>query len=261
VLAAIFGAYVWRVRNLPKTDDPKEAEEPGPAAALNKLSPSKQWAAMGGLVVVACAVVLAAAEPFAEAMVETGRVIGINEFLLIQWLAPLASEAPAVSVALLFVLANRAGNGLTAMISDKINQWTLLVGMLPLAMSVGAGVASALPLDARQSEEFFLTAAQSLFGLALLLRLRLSITSALALVGLFSVQVYLAFHYRNDEARTIATLTWLAWAYLVLSAILFSINGRRLVVILRTAFLTPSAATPVPGHRDQKAPAVDRLSG
>lgn len=261
VLAAIFGAYVWRVRNLPKTDDPNEAEEPGPAAALNKLSPAKQWAAMGGLVVVACAVILAAAEPFAEAMVETGRVIGINEFLLIQWLAPLASEAPAVSVAVLFVLANRAGNGLTAMISDKINQWTLLVGMLPLAMSVGAGVASALPLDARQSEEFFLTAAQSLFGLALLLRLRLSITSALALVGLFSVQVYLAFHYRNDEARTIATLTWLAWAYLGLSAILFSINGRRLVVILRTAFLTPSAAIPAPGSRDQKAPAFDRLSG
>jgi cation:H+ antiporter len=128
VLAAIFGAYVWRVRNLPKTDNPDEEEEPGPAAALNKLSPGRQWAAMGGLVVVACVVILAAAEPFAEAMVETGRVIGINEFLLIQWLAPLASEAPAVSVAVLFVLANRAGNGLTAMISDKINQWTLLVG-------------------------------------------------------------------------------------------------------------------------------------
>ena len=252
VLAAIFGAYVWRVRNLPKTDDSSEQEEAGPAAALNKLSPGKQWAAMGGLVVIACAIILAVAEPFAEAMVETGRVIGINEFLLIQWLAPLASEAPAVSVAVLFVLANRAGNGLTAMISDKINQWTLLVGMLPLAMSVGAGVASALPLDARQSEEFFLTAAQSLFGLALLLRLRLSITSALTLVGLFSVQVYLAFHYRNDEARTIATLTWLAWAYLGLSAIVFLINGRRLVVILRTAFLTPSAAIQAPGLRDQR---------
>ena len=259
VLAAIFGAYVWRVRNLPKTDNPDEAEEPGPAAALNKLSPGRQWAAMGSLVVVACVVILAAAEPFAEAMVETGRVIGINEFLLIQWLAPLASEAPAVSVAVLFVLANRAGNGLTAMISDKINQWTLLVGMLPLAMTVGAGAVSALPLDARQSEEFFLTAAQSLFGLALLLRLRLSVTSALALVGLFSVQVFLAFYYRADEARTIATLTWLAWAYLGLSAILFAVNGRRLIAILRTAFFTRSAAIQPAGSRDQMASAVDGL--
>ena len=138
VLATIFGAYVWRVRNLPKSDNSDETEEPGPAAALNTLSPAKQWAAIGALVVVACGVILISAEPFAEAMVSTGRAIGLNEFLLIQWLAPLASEAPAVSVAVLFVLANRAGNGLTALISDKINQWTLLVGMLPLALSVGA---------------------------------------------------------------------------------------------------------------------------
>jgi cation:H+ antiporter len=131
--------------------------------------------------------------------------------------------------------------------------------MLPLAMTVGAGAVSALPLDARQSEEFFLTAAQSLFGLALLLRLRLSVTSALALVGLFSVQVFLAFYYRADEARTIATLTWLAWAYLGLSAILFAVNGRRLIAILRTAFFTRSAAIQPAGSRDQMASAVDGL--
>ena len=64
------------------------------------------------------------------------------------------------------MLANRAGRALIAMVSDKINQWTLLVGMLPLAMSVGAGGLSALPLVARQSEKFLLTVAQSLFGLA-----------------------------------------------------------------------------------------------
>lgn len=259
VLATIFGAYVWRVRNLPKTDNPNETEEAGPAAALNELSFRAQWGAMAGLVVVACTVILLAAEPFAEAMVETGRVLGINEFLLIQWLAPLASEAPAVSVAVLFVLANRAGNALTAMISDKINQWTLLVGMLPLAMSIGAGAVSALPLDARQSEEFFLTAAQSLFGLALLLRLRLSVPSALALVGLFALQVTLAFVFRNDEGRTIATLTWLAWAYLGLATILFLINGRSLVAILRTAFWSPSTSIQVASSTKQSGAAVDNL--
>lgn len=137
ILATIFGAYVWRVRHLPKADSSDEGEEPGPAAALNTLTAAAQWAAMGILVLVACAVILAAAEPFAEAMVDTGRVFGLNEFLLIQWLAPLASEAPAVSVAVLFVLAARAGSGLIALVSDKINQWTLLVGMLPLAMRRG----------------------------------------------------------------------------------------------------------------------------
>lgn len=257
VLGAIFAAYVWRVRNLPKTDDPNEAEEAGPAAALNKLSPARQWLAIGALALTACAVILAAAEPFAEAMVETGRAIGVNEFLLIQWLAPLASEAPAVSIAVLFVLANRAGNALTAVVSDKINQWTLLVGMLPVAMSIGAGGVSALPLDARQSEEFFLTAAQSLFGLALLLRLRLSISSAAALAGLFFVQVTLAFYYRNDEARTILTLTWLAWAYLVLALIVVAFNARQLASIVRTAFLS-SAAAIKNSNEDQAATPGDR---
>ena len=50
-----------------------------------------------------------------------------------------ASEAPAVSVAVLFVLAGRAANGLTTLISDKINQWTLLVGMLPMAIALNDG--------------------------------------------------------------------------------------------------------------------------
>ncbi|MGV7030571.1 sodium:proton exchanger [Methylobacterium symbioticum] len=257
VLAGIFAAYVWRVRNLPKSDNPDETEEPGPAAALNTLSPGRQWAAIGTLVAVACGVILASAEPFAEAMVGAGRAIGLNEFLLIQWLAPLASEAPAISVAVLFVLANRAGDGLIAMISDKINQWTLLVGMLPLGLSVGAGAMSPLPLDARQGEEFFLTAAQSLLGIALLLRLRLGLWSALALAGLFAVQVGLAFVYRNDEARTIATLTWLAWVYLGLAGVLFLINGRRLVALARTVLTGQPSEDLSDGTRTDPEPPAD----
>ena len=247
-LVAIFGGYVWRVRAQPKIDDPNEEEETGPAAALKELSVRAQWATMGVLVVVACAIILASAERFAEGIVGTGRAFGINEFLLIQWLAPLASEAPAVTVAVLFVLAARAGNGLIMMISDKINQWTLLVGMLPLAMSFGAGALQALPLDARQGEEFFLTAAQSLFGIALLLRLRLGVAGALALLGLFAVQVGVAFIYRNDEAQTIASLTMLGWIYLGLTAVLALLSWRQLLSIVRVAFITRSetaAAAPL----------------
>ncbi len=223
VLIAIFGAYLWMTGRMPKAETGLEADdEPGPAAALATLSPSRQWAWMGGLTVVAAAVILASAEPFAESIVASGRVLGIDEFLLIQWLAPLASEAPAVVIAVLFVLSGRAEGGLTTMISDKINQWTLLVGMLPIAMSVGAGALTALPLDARQHEEFFLTAAQSLFGVALLLRLRFSLVSALVLAALFSVQLAVAFIYRDDAARAIDSLTMLGWAYLVLAGIIFA---------------------------------------
>lgn len=232
VLVSVFAAYVWRISSLPKAEEDAE-DEPGPAEALTTLSPARQWWAMGALTVVAAAIILVSAEPFAEAMVDSGRRLGFDEFLLIQWLAPLASEAPAVTIAILFVLSGRAANGLATMISDKINQWTLLVGMLPVAMSLGAGQLSALPLDARQHEEFFLTAAQSLLGIALLLRLRLSIWGALALAGLFVVQIGLALNFLGNEANTIASLTWLAWGYLALAAAVLAFNIKSFGHLLR----------------------------
>ena len=251
VLVAIFAAYLWRVSSLPKVDNEDEKEgELGLAAEIEKLPAAQQWSLMAGLAIVAAAVIFVSAEPFAEAMVDSGRVLGINEFLLIQWLAPLASEAPAVTVAILFVLSNRAAAGLATMISDKINQWTLLVGMLPLAMSVGAGSLTALPLDARQHEEFFLTAAQSLFGLALLLRLRLGLGGAVALALLFSVQVGFAFTFRDDEALTIRSLTWLSWGYLALTAVIVAINWQGLSRIIRTALRPHLPITATAPERD-----------
>lgn len=222
VLIGIFGAYLWQAGQMPTSaSELDEDDEPGPAAALGNLSAAQQWTWMGALSMVAAAVILLSAEPFAESIVVSGRILGIDEFLLIQWLAPLASEAPAVVIAVLFVMSGRAEGGLVTMISDKINQWTLLVAMLPLAMTIGAGAIMAMPLDSRQHEEFFLTAAQSLFGVSLLLRLRFGIASAAVLFALFTVQLILAFVFRNDPARAIDSLAMLAWLYLVLAAVIF----------------------------------------
>ncbi|WP_216072768.1 hypothetical protein, partial [Acinetobacter baumannii] len=89
--------YMWRASDKGEGagSDDDDDDEPGPAAALTLLSPTRQWLVMCGLTLVAAAVILASAEPFAEAMVDSGRQLGFDEFLLIQWLAPLASEAPA----------------------------------------------------------------------------------------------------------------------------------------------------------------------
>ncbi len=254
VLFSIFALYVWRTSHLPKADESSEEDEPGPAAALKNLRPAQQWWVMGALTVVAAAVILASAEPFAESMVESGRLLGFDEFLLIQWLAPLASEAPAVTIAVLFVLSGRAAAGLATMISDKINQWTLLVGMLPMAMSLGAGTLMALPLDSRQHEEFFLTAAQSLLGIALLLRLRLTLLGAACLAGLFTLQIVIAFSFVGDEARTVASLTALAWAYLALAAIVSLINIRGIGHIILLGLFTKHPETHEPPPAQQAKP-------
>lgn len=189
------------------------------------------------LAVVAVAVIVMAAEPFAEALLAAGRAHGINQFLLVQWVAPFASEVPEVVLVVLFVLNNRPTAALGALVSDKINQWTLLVGMISVVHALGAGHLTGFPLDARQHEAFFLTAAQSLFAVALLLRLRRSVGSAVILFGMFSVQFALAWAFEHDEAGSVPLLTDMAWLYIVLALGLFCWNRAGLVQYIRVGLL------------------------
>lgn len=186
VLVAIFVAYMWRIASA-------EAGEPdlvGPALALAAFRPRVRRTSIVIIFLFSAAVILASAEPFAEALIGLGRRRGIDEFLLVQWLAPLASEAPEVVIACILTLKGDAQAGMGAMVSAKVNQWTLLVGTLPLVYSAGLGAPGALHLDSRQVEEILLTAAQSLFAVAVLSNLRLSIFEALVLLVLFLSQLF-----------------------------------------------------------------------
>jgi len=155
----------------------------------------------------ACAIGLSA-EPFANGLLENARHLGIEEFMLIQWIAPLASEAPEFMVAIMFAVRHKPTVGLSTLISSKVNQWTLLVGMLPLVYAMAGGHAHPMLLDGRQVEELFLTAAQSLFGIVILANLRFGFWEAIMLLGLFVLQ----FVFPTPQMRM-----WLASGYLVLA--------------------------------------------
>jgi cation:H+ antiporter len=131
-----------------------------------------------------------AAEPFAEGLLATGRTFGIEEFILVQWLAPLASESPEFIVAILFALRGQPGTSMGALLSSKVNQWTLLIGMLPVVFAVSAGRFGPMVLDQRQVEEMFLTAAQSLFAVAVLANLSFTLLEATVIFLLFSTQLF-----------------------------------------------------------------------
>ena len=132
-----------------------------------------------------------AAKPFADGLLQSARHLHIEEFLLIQWLAPLASESPEFTVAIVFALRRQAGAGLGALVSSKVNQWTLLIGMLPLAYAISGGHLGAMPLDGRQCEEIFLTVAQSLLAVVVLANWRFGFGEALMLLGLFLTQLFI----------------------------------------------------------------------
>ena len=247
ILFALFGAYLWRLGKMPTGDDDDDDEEEGlevgPAAALSALPRARQFTIIGGLAIAAGTVIMLEAAPFAQALIRGARAVGANEFLVIQWLGPLASETPEIIIMVLFTLSLRPSYALGALISDKINQWTLLVGSLPIIYSLGGSHLLALPLDGRQKEEFFLTAAQSLFAVALLLKLRFGLRSAFILLGLFLAQFTIALVLQHDEARTISTLTFFAWFYLAAAAGLFIINRRVLIDLARFGVRAPAAAS------------------
>lgn len=185
IMFSLFGAYMFITSRSPPEE---EREFIGPAAVIGAMSRGRRRLATLGIFVFAAGVIFAAAEPFATSLVDTGKSAGIDEFILVQWVAPLASESPEFILAGLLAMRGRYDAGMTILISSKVNQWTLLIGSLPLGYSISGGTLDPLSFDARQSEEVLLTAAQSLFAVAILVSLSINRWEALILAGLFLTQ-------------------------------------------------------------------------
>ncbi|MBI3997309.1 MAG: sodium:calcium antiporter [Candidatus Omnitrophica bacterium] len=186
-------------------------EEPGlagPPERLALLPRSWRRVVTAMLFLLPAYAIFISAEPFANGLLHNARRLRIEEFILIQWLAPLASEAPEFIVAIIFALRRNPTAGLGTLISSKVNQWTLLVGMLPLVYSISGGHLQPMPLDVRQVEEIFLTAAQSLLGLVILANLQFGLWEALLLLGLF----FLQFLFPTPAIRML-----LGYGYLVIA--------------------------------------------
>ncbi|MGH2712077.1 MAG: sodium:calcium antiporter, partial [Actinomycetota bacterium] len=95
-----------------------------------------------------------------------------------------------------------------------VNQWTLLVGTLPLVFSLaGAGLDTPLQMDDRQVEEVFLTAAQSLFAVAVIANMSISRGEAVVLLVLFLGQ----FGFEDSTIRYVFAITYIVLAVGILA--------------------------------------------
>lgn len=185
---ALIMIFVFYMRAASKAEH-VEPELEGPAAMIESWGtrPRRAWTV--SFFLLSGFTIFTAAEPFAEGLLATGRTFGVEEFILVQWLAPLASESPEFIVAILFALKGQPGTSMGALLSSKVNQWTLLIGMLPIVYAVSAESAGGMHMDARQVEEMFLTAAQSIFAVAVLANLSFSLLEALIVFVLFWTQL------------------------------------------------------------------------
>lgn len=209
VLLAIFVSYMVSASKA-KVVEPEL--DGGVGELLMQMRPTLRRLATIAMFVYAGLGIFLAAEPFAEGLLATGRTFAIEEFLLVQWLAPLASESPEFIVAIVFALRGNPGASMGTLVSSKVNQWTLLIGMLPLAYNLSAGHLGAMHLDARQTEEIFLTAAQSLFAVAVLANLSFSLVEAGLLFSLFTTQLFFTdpfFRHLYAIAYILLATTWL----------------------------------------------------
>ena len=185
VLVGIFAAYLWRTAVM----EVHEPELVGPAKLISRLTKTKRRLVNVLLFGFSGVTIFACAEPFAEALIHSGELLGIDEYFLVQWLAPIASEAPEFIIAALWTLRGDARSAIGALISSKVNQWTLLVGTIPLVYSISLGAPGQMPLDSRQIQEILLTGAQSIFAVAILMNLKMHLWEAGGLFFLFAAQL------------------------------------------------------------------------
>lgn len=233
VLVGIFVVYTIRIASAP-------AEEPnlvGPARYLGTFADGPRRVVVGGLFLFAALLILLVAEPFAESLVGTGRELNVSEFLLVQWLAPLASEAPELLVAGLYAWRLNTNAGLGTLVSSKVNQWTLLVGTLPIVFAAASGTLQGLPVETRQREELLLTAAQSVFAVATLASLSISLREAALLLTLFFAQFAVAAlvppAWHGIERIAVSVV------YLILALGIIARQRHHLPGLLRDGFRTP----------------------
>ena len=204
-LVGLFIVYI-RAAGRGRVEEPVLA---GPPERLARLPRAWRRVVTVLLFLLPAYAIFISAAPFANGLLHNARRLGIEEFILIQWLAPLASESPEFIVAVLFALRRKPTAGLGTLVSSKVNQWTLLVGMLPLVYAISGGHLHPMALDGRQVEEIFLTAAQSLLALVVLANLTFGLGEGVLLLGLFLLQFVLP----TEQARG-----WLAAVYMVMVA-------------------------------------------
>jgi len=202
ILVTLFVLYTRRAAQMESV----EPELVGPVKIIANMSTTGRRITTAVLFLFAGFVIFFVAEPFAVSLVSMGKAFGIKEFLLVQWLAPIASESPEFIVAATWTLRGNAGSAMKALISSKVNQWTLLIGSIPLVFAISGGAIRPFVLDTLQDHELYLTAAQSLFGVAVLVNLKLSRTEGLLLFVLFALQLVV------EQIRTEVAIVYIALA-------------------------------------------------
>jgi len=207
VLIAIYAAYLTILTKLPPEKAESIEELETVPRNIVKSPRAMRIALIAALFIGGAALIRMSAEPFLASLLAIATLAGVPSFIFIQWIAPIVSEFPEMASTVYFArTADRAPMALMNMVSSNINQWTLLMAMLPIVLSISVGHATAIVLDSEQRLQLLLTLGQALLGMMFLINMQLSWWEAAALLALFIVP------FANVVAAKFATAVYFLWA-------------------------------------------------
>ena len=261
VLVGLFVLYTVRISR----SEVSEPELVGPAQVIGILPTVQRRSLVIAMLVFAAGIIFLSAHPFAESLVSTGKTLGVDEVFMVQWFAPFASEAPEIVVCVLFTLRGLAGAGLGALVASKVNQWTLLVGTLPLVFSLGSGRLrglpfsddpTGLPLSSDQVGAMFVTSGQTLLAVAIMINLQAHIWEAALLFGLLVGQFFVPdnFLFLDIDAHYVFGAAYIILALILIVRLPLHVH----LSVIKTMFDFRKQANPHPVEADPNVEAESK---
>jgi cation:H+ antiporter len=193
LLTLIYAVYLVFLNKIPPQEEEKMDDLDRIPRFILRQRRIMRNSIIGALFVGGGAILYFSAHPFLESLKGIALSLGISTFVFVQWVAPFLSEFPEKVSA--FNWARRVTTAPLAvmnMVSSNINQWTMLVAMLPLAYAFALGGFGTIVFDEHQKLEILMTIGQSLLGALLLSNMRFSWWEAALLFALWLIQFMLS---------------------------------------------------------------------
>jgi len=206
VLLALYAAYLVVLNRLPPRDHEAIEDVAAVPRAVLRMAPAPRTLSLLGLFLAGGIGIYLTVQPFLDSMIGLAAVLGISQFVFIQWVAPFLSEFPEfVSTSNWARSRGKAGMALMNMVSSNVNQWTVLAAMIPLVYSASLGHPATVPLHEHRAE-LMLTLLQGALGVILLANFEFRAHEALGLFALWALQFAIP-SWREGVAITYAV--WL----------------------------------------------------
>jgi cation:H+ antiporter len=224
-LLLCYVAYLIVARNIPPKEEDGTHELPRVTQRVMSLGGWKRPLAVVVLFLAGGAGIMFIARPFLHSMLALAVSLGVSQFLFIQCVAPFLSEFPEKLSAFYWArTVRKAPMAFMNMVSSNINQWTVLVAMLPIVYCVSRGGYSVIVFDSFQKLEILLTMAQAILGFFMLANMEFRAFEAGGLFVLWLVQ------FVRPEIRLEITIVYFAW--IAVEVVMF-MTGRRKLTAFR----------------------------